>query len=83
MKCSVRAQQMTVREGADLALVESCIQFIPEEKKVTFAYPYTKNVSKLQDNYGQVVAIESGMERRLHKMDRRAEYDKEMLGYLG
>ena len=82
-RCSVRAQQMTAKEQSELALVEECIKFNEEEKKVVFSYPYIKDVSRLQDNYQQAVAIESGVEKRLLKMGKRAEYDKEMLGYIG
>ena len=73
---------MTVREAAELALVESCIKFDPEEKTVKFSYPYIKDISRLQNNYLQVVAMEAGVEKRLHKWGRRTEYDDEMQGYL-
>ena len=81
-RCSIRSQQMSRKEQAELALVEESIEFKKEEKKVVFNYPYIKDVSSLQDNYSQVVKIEESVERKLVKMGKRAEYDEEMQGYL-
>ena len=74
---------MTAREQSELGLVEANIQFIPEEKQVVFKYPYIKDVSRLEDNYRQAVAIAAHVEKRLVKCGRQAEYDDEVRGYLG
>ena len=82
-KCSVRARQMSRREQAELAVIESSITFNEEEGKVTFDYPYLyKDVSKLGDNIGQVIKIEESVEKGLVKAGLKEEYDKELQGYL-
>ena len=48
-----------------------------------FEYPHIKDVTKLQDNFGQVVAITTQVEKRLVKLGRREEYDDKVRGYLG
>ena len=82
-KCSIRSRQMSRKEQAELALVESSMVFDKEEGKVTFEYPYIKDVSGLCDNMGQAIKIEEAVEKRLVKMGKRKEYDRELLGYIG
>ena len=83
-KCSVRARQMSRKEQAELAVIESSIVFNKDEAKVTFEYPYLyKDVSKLGNNIGQVIKIEESVEKGLVKSGRKEEYDRELRGYLG
>ena len=70
-RCSVQAQQMTARKQSELALIEAAIVFKPDEKKVMFEYPHIKDVSRLQDNKNQVMAMAIGVEKRLEKTGRR------------
>ena len=82
-KCSIRARQMSRKEQAELILVESSMVFDQEEGKVTFDYPYIKDVSELGDNIGQVIKIEESVEKSLVRTGRKEEYDRELLGYIG
>ena len=74
---------MSVKEQAELALIEENIKFNQEEGVITFEYPIVGDINKLEDNWGQVMAIERKVEERLEKHGELDAYNDEMRGYLG
>ena len=63
---------MSVKEQAELALIKEGIKFSQEEGVITFEYPIVGDINKLEDNWGQAMAIERKVEERLEK---RGELD--------
>ena len=63
-------------------MIEQNMTFAQENARVVFDYPYIKDVALLQDNSCQARKIEESVEKRLVKQGLRAEYDKEVQGYL-
>ena len=74
---------MSVKEQAELALIEENIKFNQEEGVITFKYPIVGDINKLEDNWGQAMAIERKVEERLEKRGELDAYNDEMRGYLG
>ena len=74
---------MSVKEQAELALIERNIKFDQKEGVITFEYPIMGDINKLEDNWKQVIAIERKVEERLEKRRELEAYNDEMRGYLG
>ena len=53
---------MSVKEQAELALIEKNINFDQKEGVITFKYPIVGDINKLEDNWKQVIAIERKVE---------------------
>ena len=66
-RCSVRSRAMSVKETADLPLIEENIKFDQEKGVVTFEYPIVGDINKLEDNWKQAIAIKRKVEERLEK----------------
>ena len=73
---------MSVKEQAELALIEENIQFDEEASIITFEYPIVGDISKLEDNWKQAIAIERKVKERLAKRGELLAYKDEMRGYL-
>ena len=73
---------MTAKEQAELVLIEEGIHFNQEEGVVKFEYPIVGNINKLEDNWGQAMAIEKKVEERLERHGELDAYNDEMRGYL-
>ena len=58
---------MTAKEQAELVLIEEGIHFNQEEGVVKFEYPIVGDINKLEDNWGQAMAIEKKVEERLKR----------------
>ena len=74
---------MSVKEQAELALIKEGIKFNQEEGVITFEYPIVGDINKLEDNWGQAMAIKRKVEERLEKHGELDAYNDEMRGYLG
>ena len=74
---------MSVKEQAELALIERNIKFNQKEGVVTFKYPIVGDINKLEDNWGQVMAIKRKVEERLEKHGELNAYNDKMRCYLG
>ena len=73
---------MTAKEQAELVLIEEGIHFNQEEGVVQFEYPIVGDINKLEDNWGQAMAIEKKVEERLERHGELDAYNDEMRGYL-
>ena len=82
MHCSVRSQEMTQREQAELQLIEENVVFDEEAGQVMFKYPVIGDLSWLGDNFSQVLTIEKKVKARLIKKGLLDDFNKELEGYL-
>ena len=73
---------MTAKEQAELVLIEEGIHFNQEEGVVKFEYLIVGDINKLEDNWGQAMAIEKKVEERLERHGELDAYNDEMRGYL-
>ena len=73
---------MTRREQAELQLIEENVIFDEEAGQVMFKYPVIGDLSRLGDNFGQILAIEKKVEARLLKKGLLDSFNKELEGYL-
>ena len=74
---------MSVKEQAELALIEENIKFDQEEGVITFEYPIVGDINKLEDKWKQAIPIERKVQERLEKHGELEAYNDEMRGYLG
>ena len=73
---------LTAREHAKLNLIKEIVTFNQEKERVTIKYPFTKDVTKLQDNQGQAIGIATTVETHLEKEGYHEEYDEKIHSYL-
>ena len=73
---------MTRKEQEELSLIESNISVDLSRRKVTFQYPFIRDINKLQDNRGQAIAIASKLEARLKLKDELLAYNQEIQDFL-
>ena len=52
-KCSVRSLEMSTKEQEELSLIKSNISVDLSKRRVTFKYPYIKDINLLQDSHKQ------------------------------
>ena len=71
---------MSVKEQAELAWIERNIKFNQKEGVVTFEYPIVGDINKLEDNWGQAMAIERKIVERLEKHGELDAYNNKMRG---
>ena len=56
---------MTRKEQEELSLIESNVSVDLSKRRVTFKYPFIRDINLLQDNRGQAIAIALKLEARL------------------
>ena len=81
-KCSVRSVEMTRKEQEKVSLIESNISVDPNNKRVTFKYPFIRDINLLHDNRKQAIAIAVKLETRLKVKSELPDYNKEIREFL-
>ena len=86
-KCTHEAQNISRREGAELAQIREGMELKLDENdpttgKITFKYPETKSLDVLRDNMDQAVGFQSKLERDLELEGRRGEYNTQFYEYV-
>jgi hypothetical protein len=81
-KCSDGAQQATRRESQELLMIERGMELDEQRHVVTYHYPLLQDPRILSDNRGQVIAMASGMERRLIRAGQLEAYNEEMAAFI-
>ena len=73
---------MTRNEQEELTLIEENISVNLFNKKVTFKYPYIKDINLLHDNRRQAISIASKLEARLRTKSELENYNKELQEFI-
>ena len=70
------------KEQEELSLIESNVSVDLASKRVTFRYPFIRDVNQLQDNRGQAIAIASKLEARFKLKHELHAYNLELQDFL-
>ena len=73
---------MTRKEQEELSLNESNISVDLSMKRVTFKYPFIKDINLLLDNRRQAITIAAKLETRLKLKSELFAYNKEIQDFL-
>ena len=73
---------MTRKEQEELSLIESNVSVDLATRRVTFRYPFIRDINLLQDNHGQAIAIASKLEARLKLKHELHAYNLELQDFL-
>ena len=66
----------------ELQLIEENVCFDEEAGQVTFKYPVIGDLSRLGENFSQMLTIKKKVEARLVKKGLLMDFNKEIEGYL-
>ena len=82
-KCSLGAQNFTIKEEKELHLIESKLEYNKEEKRWITEYPWIRDPVELPDNKRAAMGMLISTEKRLAKNEEHANvYQKQIEGMI-